>query len=616
MTGRVGPGPGLKRGAARTDNDRDAEQALGGIHWGRGMNVSTRPDRHGHARERTVSDAALKAAAWWVAQLARTLKTCRLYDRANPTVVKFRDELAVAAYKLTGEHGTLTFRFESADVTLDGESLHPARSRDDNLAYPFHRDGVRGLTLNPGVEAAEIDALVDAVLLVTGQNPDDGDDLVTLLWESNLRHIDIDYIPAEGDVGDGDGSAAAADDGKGPLLPWPTVASGESPATPEEAQAAKAEGRAEDWQLGELTVEVEASFVELDALAPGEIERFRAEYAREREVPPVTAALAIAAACRRAHANENDRTEIGRFVPRVLRGALGVGAWADARGALRELRDEPLAAWSEETLLQELMQPVSIQRTVEKLDAQDETGHAEFVALAQELGDTGIDWVTLVLSESQQRTTRLALAQSLAARCGDNPERLAPWLSDARWYVVRNIVHILGWIGGPDVVNLLATPLKHPDVRVREQVVGALTNIDLKLTRPLLVRAIEGAETKMFCQVLHQLSRARDAATARFVFAFLEQEKFATRPAEERRAIYAALASVGGDEIVPDLEAELLRTNWFDKQIEIHRHNVARCLARVGTPRARAVLESGAQSKRAPVRLAAQAALAWLGGAA
>lgn len=616
MTGRVGPGPGLKRGAARTDNDRDAEQALGGIHWGRGMNVSTRPDRHGHARERTVSDAALKAAAWWVAQLARTLKTCRLYDRANPTVVKFRDELAVAACKLTGEHGTLTFRFESADVTLDGESLHPARSRDDNLAYPFHRDGVRGLTLNPGVEAAEIDALVDAVLLVTGQNPDDGDDLVTLLWESNLRHIDIDYIPAEGDVGDGDGSAAAADDGKGPLLPWPTVASGESPATPEEAQAAKAEGRAEDWQLGELTVEVEASFVELDALAPGEIERFRAEYAREREVPPVTAALAIAAACRRAHANENDRTEIGRFVPRVLRGALGVGAWADARGALRELRDEPLAAWSEETLLQELMQPVSIQRTVEKLDAQDETGHAEFVALAQELGDAGIDWVTLVLSESQQRTTRLALAQSLAARCGDNPERLAPWLSDARWYVVRNIVHILGWIGGPDVVNLLATPLKHPDVRVREQVVGALTNIDLKLTRPLLVRAIEGAETKMFCQVLHQLSRARDAATARFVFAFLEQEKFATRPAEERRAIYAALASVGGDEIVPDLEAELLRTNWFDKQIEIHRHNVARCLARVGTPRARAVLESGAQSKRAPVRLAAQAALAWLGGAA
>jgi len=42
----------------------------------------------------------------------------------------------------------LTFRFVSDDVTCDGESLYPARSRDDNLAYPFHRDGVRGLTLS------------------------------------------------------------------------------------------------------------------------------------------------------------------------------------------------------------------------------------------------------------------------------------------------------------------------------------------------------------------------------------------------------------------------------------------------------------------------------------
>lgn len=598
----------------RTDNDRDDAQAPGSRHWGHGMNEGTRLDRSGHARERTVSEATLKAAAWWVAQFARTLKTCRLYDSSNPTVVKFRDELAISAQRLAEEHGSLTFRFEAADVTLDGQSLHPARSRDDNLAYPFHRDGVRGLTLNPGVEATEIGVLVDAVLAVTGQNLDDGDDLVTLLWESNLRHIDIDYIPAEGDVGDGD--QAAPDDGQGPLLPWPTVASTDTTPSAEAAQEAKAEGRSEDWHLGEHTVEVEATFVELDALAGVEVERLRAEYAREHEVPPVTAALAIAAACRRADASERDRSEIGKFMPRVLRGALGAGAWADALAALRELRGESLAEWSEETQLQELMQPVTIQRTVEKLDEQDEAALAAFVGLAELLGDPGIDWVTLVLSESQQRTTRLALAQWLAARCRENPERLAPWLSDSRWYVVRNIVHILGWIGGPAVVGLLGTALRHADVRVREQVVSALSNLDLKLSRPLLVRAIERADTKLFCQVLHQLSRARDAATARFVFAFLQHEKFALRPAEERRAIYAALASVGGDEVVADLEAELLRTNWFDKQIEIHRHNVARCLARIGTPRARTALERGAQSKREPVRLAAQAALAWMGGAA
>ena len=65
----------------------------------------------------------------------------------------------------------------------------------------------------------EVDALVDCVLAVSGQNLDD-DDLVTLLWESNLRHVDIDYIPAQGDVGGGEARNAEGES-EGPLLPWP-----------------------------------------------------------------------------------------------------------------------------------------------------------------------------------------------------------------------------------------------------------------------------------------------------------------------------------------------------------------------------------------------------------
>jgi HEAT repeat protein len=139
--------------------------------------------------------------------------------------------------------------------------------------------------------------------------------------------------------------------------------------------------------------------------------------------------------------------------------------------------------------------------------------------------------------------------------------------------------------------------------------VSALSQVDLKLSRPLLVHAIEGAETPLFCQVLNQLSGARDPATARFLLAFLQQERFAQRPVEERRAIYAALASVGGDEVVPELEAELFKGNWADRAQEVHRHNVARILARIGRPLARQALEHGAQSKRAPVRQAASMAL-------
>ncbi len=238
----------------------------------------------------------------------------------------------------------------------------------------------------------------------------------------------------------------------------------------------------------------------------------------------------------------------------------------------------------------------------------------EFLALASALGDPGIDWITLVLCDSQQQEARIALAEALSHRCHDNPERLAPWLSDPRWYVVRNIVTILGWIGGPAVAGLLQTALRNPDLRVHAAVVAALTNVELKHARPVLVRAIDTADSKLFAQILHSLSGARDPATARFVFAFVQQERFQERPSDERRAIYAAVASIGGDELVTELENELLKGNWFDREQEIHRHAIARCLAMIGTPFALTVLHRGAGSKREPVRQACTTALAIVEG--
>jgi hypothetical protein len=80
-------------------------------------------------------DHAVKAAAAWLNQFARTLKTCRLYDQNNPTVVRFREDLTQALRRLLGEFGTLRYRFTSEDVLFGDESLYPARSRDDNLPY-------------------------------------------------------------------------------------------------------------------------------------------------------------------------------------------------------------------------------------------------------------------------------------------------------------------------------------------------------------------------------------------------------------------------------------------------------------------------------------------------
>ena len=544
-------------------------------------------------------DAAVRAAGLWVNHLARTLKTCRLYDANNPTVIRFREELAQALTATLEQHGALVLHFTSDDVLCDECSLYPARSRDDNLALAFYRDGIHTLSFSPGVTLPEVETVLDAILRVTGQNAGE-DDLVTLLWEAHLPHVDLDYVPAEGDVGVSEMSDA------GDPMPWPGHDERDGGGEAGDSggkDGEDGEDRAEDWEIGEYTVEVEAGFAELEVLAPAETLRFLDEYQAEHEVPLQTATIAIAGAFLDAGAGPADHLELARFLPHVLRQAIAAGAWHEARHCVALLRRcGGQGEWTPATLVEELFQPPALAAAVERLDQQDAATLATFVALARDLGDAGLDWLNLALAESQQRRTRRVLAEAIAQLCREQPERLAPWLADPRWYVVRNIVHILGWIGGDRTLGMLETAMRHPEPRVRQEVIAALGQADSERARTLLLGMLEGADPRTFCSVLHQLSLARDARTARALMTHLADPAFEQRPLEVRRAVFSALAATGGDEILVELEQALYRGSWFSRSQDAQRLAIARCIARVGTPTAQAILERGARSRRAPVR--------------
>lgn len=557
-------------------------------------------------------EAAARAVGVWIHQFARTLKTCRLYDPNNPTVIRFRAELSASLGRLLVEQGAVHVRFTSDDVTCEGLSLYPAKSRDDNLALPFYRDGLRGLTFQPGAEVREIEVLLDAVLEVTGQTQGEND-LVTMLWEAHLEKIQIDYVPAEGEHG-----GATGTEGTGELVPWPTP-SAEAPAdepaatatSVETVESGPREDRSDDWTAGDLTIEIEAGFTELEALAPSELRRFQNEFAAEHEVPILTACIAIGQAYLASGATADDRAEMARFLPRLLRQAVAQGSWLEARATLTLLADCPGPDWSPDRFAQELLQPISVTSLVERLDASEETA-PEMIAFVVGLGNPAVDLLNLVLAESQSRKCRRLLAEAIALRCRDNPERLAPYLADPRWYVVRNMVHILGWIGGPSIVGLLQSAARHADPRVKQEVVAALGQVDPRLARPLLIRMLDGADTRLMTAVLHQLSAARDLGVARLLIQSMQAESFEERNADEKRAIYSALSATADDAVLGDLDFELHKGNWFSKNHEEHRHAIARCIARIGTPAARAILERGLTSRRPPVRKACEDALGGL----
>ena len=554
------------------------------------------------------------AASAWTARLARTLKNCRLYESGNPAVLRLREELAASLAQLLDRHGPLTLRCTSSDVLCGEVSLYPARSREDNLGMVFFRDGIRAIVFSPGVQPGEVDAFVDAVLRVTGRAADE-EDLVTLLWDADLAHVSIESVTIEMPV---DAESEASEGGEGaPLMPWPATGPGVDAAaggrTPRRDDEPGGEPeRSDDWISDEPFVSSEMALTDLEEIGPIEMTRLRGEYEAECASELLAGALALAGECLQAESGTDGQDELGDLLVRLLREALMNGAWPEARRAARLLAGRPTGAGATATLLRELCEAGSLitSSATRAVDEQDAQGVQAFLALARDFGSPATEWLMQVLATSGKQRTRLPLARTIAELLRDEPERLAPWLSDPRWYVVRNVVHILGWIGGGAIVGLLRPAAVHPDPRVRREVLSALARVEHREARDVLLEMLGGADTRTFCAVLHLLSSTRDPAVAGVLLDRLLNAGFHGRPPEERRAVYSALARVAGEEVLPRLEVELHEARRFHGDEEVHRLSVARCIARIGGTRSREILQRGLSSGNRRVRAVCENALA------
>jgi HEAT repeat protein len=575
------------------------------------------PNRSETAPEDAPSTPQGRAVAAWLQQLSRTLKTCRLYDAGNPTVVGFRRDLIGSLDELLATHGALQVGFDAQQISLGEVPVYVARSREDNLALPFLRDGIRRLSIQPGVAPREVEAVVDALLKVMSRANEDLD-LVTLLWESELEHVSIEYVSTDADVEAGGGLEADLGSSAN-VAPWPRreaggaipLPSGEVSA-PGASAATRDLGRSDDRFTAGISPNLETAALDLQFAADSEIERLRQECERHTTLPAARAALDLMDTCMKSGATDADRADLSRFLPRVLHEAVAAGAWAEAREGLTLMRGCGLPEDPAITFAKELEQPQSVtsEHAWTHLDHEGTEQHDAFFAFARELGPDAADWLMQGLARSQRQGFRRALAREIAVLVAGNPERLAPWLADERWYVVRNVVHVFGMIGGESTLGMLRAASRHPEYRVRREVVAALTRVPAAAARPVLLEMLEAADTRLFGTILRHLATGPDPDLAGRLLRQTEDPRFDSRPEEETRAVYHALGATADDSVLPALEARIQQGNWFQRGKDEGRLAAALCVARIGTPAARALLERGAASRRAEVARACASALA------
>jgi hypothetical protein len=583
-------------------------------------------------------DPKSAALAAWLGQFSRTLKTCRLYDARNPNTIRFRDELGTQLDAMLEAHGAFRLEFSAHQVACEGRIVLAAREREENFAMPFYRDGLRTLTFNPGVETAELDLLVDLVLRVTARSAGSGDDLVTLLWDANLPHVDMSYISSQTETDladDGDDLLTGAAPGTPgvDLMPWPGSAgggggggggtagageAGSANASPDgEAPDHALVQRSEDWLAGEPAHELLACFDALDATSAEDVDRFMTHMLDERVSRTAPATLALVRETLRAGLLPGDHEDLEDLLVRVLHESIAAAEWNDARDAVDALTECTEGQWDALSLVETLAHPDSpvTGSLVAYLDGHALADVHAFVEFARTLGPAAIEWLMGIVAIANHQRTRRTLVRALADLCGGNPERLAPWLTDPRWYVVRNAVLVVGSVEGGANAGLFRHLLRYPDARVRHEVVAALNRCDADDARPLLLALLDDPEPSIRGSALHQLGARRNREASEALLELVLAPDFRKRPAEEVRSVTAALAGCAGDEVLPHLEEQLYAPGWFGKNAGPYCQAIARCIARIGSPAAMGILEHGAKSRMPATRDACRLVLKGTGHA-
>jgi hypothetical protein len=213
-----------------------------------------------------------------------------------------------------------------------------------------------------------------------------------------------------------------------------------------------------------------------------------------------------------------------------------------------------------------------------------------------------------LLGEINDMKIRRALCEALAVMCKNNVEILIERLSDTRWYVVRNLLYVLGRIGHQGVERALGEALYHSDARVRKEAVRALGGIDSPTSRAYLNSALRDVDRGIRILVAQQVAKRVDERAAQVIWSVIESPEFATRDPEERSLFFVALGRSGSDAMVPRLERVLTRGGLFRTE-QGGKKEAALALAWIGTPVALAVLNREVKSVREDIRRAVEEAL-------
>ncbi len=533
----------------------------------------------------------------------------------DSALMHVREELHANLEKLLKEAAPVPLEIGPFEIVWEGELIYEDH---DPEGFPsiLYRGGIRELLLSPGASDRELTAFFNSVR--ASRDGSTGAQELAV----NLRHRDLPHV------------ACVVADQYLEIHPLPL------PETLEDYRGQYARQVTPSvWQsriFREHCPDSTIEFLEplnkdhssganrfrvlnrLYLATPGEIEAINRQIQRESTRAFRLDALETVIEVLLMEKSEEDFDQVVSFIVDMLDHYLKTGDYQGAAEVLRRLypclRLDSLNEWQKKRIRRAIFEAGAESRIgaiaegINSSGVQDLGGLSKYVSLLQR---NAVPHLCRLLGELKGSKPRRILCDGLVTLGRNSIGVFGAFLEDDRWYVVRNIVYILGRIGKTECLPYLERALDHPDARVRREAVQAISMAGSKETAVQhLMRKLNDMDGKIRGIAALRLARiARENALEPLLDLVLSKP-FQKREIREITLFLQAIGVTGSDGAVPALSQILLKRSFLGKtKADEARRSAANALGAIGTDKAIMALR---QISKAGDELAREASLAAL----
>jgi len=542
----------------------------------------------------------------------------KIYPSDNRSVIKSTDSFYERITEFLDEYEKLAIIIEEFSFSYEGETIFKEEEKQNSLPFFLFKDGMRELSFHEGLEKRELKDFL-ALLKEESSLPLEDSDIVNSLWVKDFAHIRYFAIDEFLDLDIGKGGERSTTDIK-------EFSGGLINLTPEDKIELYKRSIALGIQVNPILEEKEDDKDLQDfnlpyhvaAACEGENPELKLMLSENRETPSMvamanllfeilfleerpdefSATLNVLYQCYKEVVHKSNFALACLILARLLELK---GMLPDQSEEKEKLLDTILEKTKDESFIA-LLRGLFLDGQIKDYDS--------FFQYLTFLTPSSIPLVCDVWEHSKDPFLLQKASTFLQEIAQENIAPVAKIASEDRVALTKEVVAILGRIGGKQILPYLINFSEYQPKAIRLEIIHALSKIKDKDTNNILIKFLSDKDGEVRTRAAMNLKYYGGKATLNHVIQLAQEKDFTNKSKLEKKALLNFLAHTKNVEVIALLQSILKKWSIIStsKQNETRLCAVS-ALEKMATPEAVDILKEGTKVRNKTIRNACDLAL-------